>query len=108
MVNAFRSRSNLSNELMDCTFVYNDTDVFYNCGIRFRGSPFLRSGTNWSPYDNHSYRIEFNPDQSYRGRTEINLDNTEGSLARPPPGTGLLLVLRATWVSSTRRRNGSC
>ena len=83
VVNIFRSRSNLSNELMDCTFVYNDTDVFYNCGIRFHGSPFLRSGANWSPYDNHSYRIEFNPDQSYRGLTEINLDNTEGSSRGP-------------------------
>ena len=83
VVNAFHSRANLSNELMDCTFVYNDADVFYNCGIRLHGSPFLRSGSNWYPYDNHAYRIEFNPDQAYRGLTEINLDMTEGSSRGP-------------------------
>ncbi|MCX7429229.1 MAG: CotH kinase family protein, partial [Planctomycetia bacterium] len=83
VVNTFRSRANLSNELLDCTFVYNDTDVFYNCGIRFHGSPFLRSGFGWSPNTNRSYRIEFNPDQSYRGLTEINLDWTEGSSRGP-------------------------
>ncbi len=83
VVNAFRSRPNLSNELLDCTFVYNDTDVFYNCGIRMRGSPFLRSGSNRDPRDRYAYRIDFNPDQKYRGRTEINLDNTEGSSRGP-------------------------
>ncbi len=73
VVNAIHARPNLSNELMDCTFVYNDTDVFYNCGIRFHGSPFLRSGSGQYPYDNHSYRLEFNPDQRYRGRSGFNL-----------------------------------
>jgi len=83
VVKAFQSRSNLSNELEDCTFVYNDTDVFYNVGLRLRGSPFLRSGANWSPYDRHAFRIDFNPEQKYRGREEINLDNTEGSSRGP-------------------------
>ncbi len=83
VVNAFRARPNLSNELLDCTFVYNDTDVFYNCGIRMRGSPFLRSGSNRDPRDRYAYRIDFNPDQKFRGRTEINLDNTEGSSRGP-------------------------
>ena len=57
VVNAFRSRPNLSNELLDCTFVYNDTDVFYNCGIRLRGSPFLRSGSGRDPRDRYGFRI---------------------------------------------------
>jgi hypothetical protein len=83
VIAAFRSRSNLSNELLDCTFVYNDTDVFYNVGLRLRGSPFLRSGTNWSPVDNHAFRLDFNPDQKYRGLTEVNLDNTEGTSRGP-------------------------
>ncbi len=83
VVNAFRARSNLSNELMDCTFVYNDTDVFYNCGIRFRGSPFLRAGSGRDPRSRYAYRLDFNPDQAFRGRTEVNLDNTEGSNRGP-------------------------
>jgi hypothetical protein len=83
VISTFRSRPNLSNELMDCTFVYNDSEVFYNVGIRFRGSPFLRSGSNRDPRDRHAYRIDFNPDQKFGGREEMNLDNTEGSNRGP-------------------------
>ena len=77
VINTFTSRPNLSNELMDCTFVYNNTEVFYNVGIRFRGSPFLRSGSGRNPRDRYAYRINFNPDRKFRGREELNLDNTE-------------------------------
>ena len=73
VVNVIHARANLSDELMDCTFVYNDTDVFYNAALRFHGSPFLRSGSGQYPYDNHSYRVEFNSDQYYRGRSGFNL-----------------------------------
>jgi hypothetical protein len=85
VVSTFQSRPTLSNELMDCTFVYNNTEVFYNCGIRHRGSPFLRSGSNRSPYpaDTHGFRIDFNPDQKFRGREEMNLDGMEGSSRGP-------------------------
>ncbi len=78
VINTFRSRPNLSNELMDCTFVYDNTEIFYNARIRFRGSPFLRSGWGRDPRDRYGYRIDFNPDQKFRGREEINLDSTEG------------------------------
>jgi hypothetical protein len=83
VVNTFRSRANLSNELLDCTFVYNDSEVFYNAGIRFRGSPFLRSGSNRDPRSRYAYRIDFNPDQKFGLREEINLDNTEGNNRGP-------------------------
>ncbi|MBL7188157.1 MAG: lamin tail domain-containing protein [Phycisphaerae bacterium] len=79
VISTFRSRANLSNELMDCTFVYNNTDVFYNARIRFRGSPFIRSGSGRDPRSRYAYRIDFNPEQKFRGREEINLDHTEGS-----------------------------
>ena len=83
VVNAFRSRPTLSNELMDCTFVYNDTEVFYNTRLRFRGSPFLRSGFGRDPKSRSGYRIDFNPDQKFGQREEINLDNTEGGNRGP-------------------------
>ena len=82
-INVFRSRSNLSNELTDCTFVYNDTEVFYNVGIRFHSSPWLRGGSGWDPRDRHPFRLEFGSDQKFRYRTEINLDTTEGSSRGP-------------------------
>ena len=83
VIDTFRSRPNLSNELLDCTFVYNDSEVFYNIGIRFRGSPWLRSGSNRDPRSRYAYRIDFNPDQKFGQREEINLDNTEGSSRGP-------------------------
>ncbi len=80
VVNTFGSRPNLSNELLDCTFVYNDSEVFYNCRIRHRGSPFLRNNAGRRPYpaDRHGFRIDFNPDRKFREREEINLDGMEG------------------------------
>ncbi|MHC4700038.1 MAG: lamin tail domain-containing protein [Planctomycetota bacterium] len=83
VIDTFRSRANLSNELMDCTFVYDDTEVFYNARIRFRGSPFIRSGSGRDPRNRYAYRIDFNPDQKFHGREEINLDHTEGSNRGP-------------------------
>jgi len=83
VINVFTSRPNLSNELMDCTFVYNNTEVFYNCGIRFRGSPFIRSGSGRDPRGNYGYRINFNSEQRFRDCEEINLDTTEGGNRGP-------------------------
>ncbi len=83
VINVFRSRPNLSNELMDCTFVYNDTEIFYNVGLRYHGSPFIRSGSGRDPRDRYAYRIDFHPDQKFHGREEINLDNTEDSSRGP-------------------------
>jgi hypothetical protein len=85
VVDTFQSRPNLANELLDCTFIYNNTEVFYNCGIRHRGSPFLRNGSGRSPYpaDRHGFRIDFNPDQKFRDREEINLDGMEGGSRGP-------------------------
>ncbi len=90
-IDVFRSRANLSNELLDCTFVYNDTEVFYNVGFRLRGSPWLRPGSGWDPRDRHAFRLEFNSDQKFRRRAEINLDMTEGS------GRGPLQERAAYW-----------
>ncbi len=83
VINTFRSRPNLSNELMDCTFIYNDSEVFYNARMRHRGSPFLRSGSNRDPRGRSGFRFDFNPDQKLGPREEINLDNTEGSNRGP-------------------------
>ncbi|MCD6395590.1 MAG: lamin tail domain-containing protein, partial [Planctomycetes bacterium] len=84
VISEFTSRPNLSNELMDCTFVFNDTEVFYNVHIRWRGSPFLRGGQTWNPATtNKGFRIEFNPDQKFGSRDEINLDNTESESRGP-------------------------
>ncbi|MHC4556292.1 MAG: lamin tail domain-containing protein, partial [Planctomycetota bacterium] len=83
VIDTFRSRANLSNELLDCSFVYNDTEVFYNASLRYRGSPFIRSGFGQNPLGREAYRIEFNPDQKFHNLEEINLDTTEGGNRGP-------------------------
>jgi hypothetical protein len=85
VVSAFQHRTNLSNEALDCTFIYNDKEIFYNAGIRNRGSPFLRGGSGRVPYPAQalSIRLEFKTDQTLRGRKEVNLDSTEQASRGP-------------------------
>ncbi len=66
------SRHRLSNELLDGTFVFNNEKAYYNVGIRYRGSPWGRSSSN--------FRISFNDDRPFnRGRQEINISSRAGS-----------------------------
>ena len=66
----------MSNEMWDITFVLNSTDVFYNAKLRYRGSPFIRSGTPTDPVGGrYAYRIDFGEHQPLYGESEINLDN---------------------------------
>ena len=58
-----------SNHLLDGTFVYKDDEVYYNVGLRYRGSM-------WSRPQRSDYRVRFPKDQRFhRGRKEINLSN---------------------------------
>ncbi|MFO1490057.1 MAG: lamin tail domain-containing protein [Kiritimatiellia bacterium] len=45
------NRQKLSNEMEDCTVVYNNLRAVYGAGIRYRGSPFIRP-QYVSPIDN--------------------------------------------------------
>jgi hypothetical protein len=77
-VTALANAPKMSNELFDITFVLNNTDIFYNAKLRYRGSPFIRSGPPTDPVGGrYAYRIEFLEQQPLYGKTEINLDNLE-------------------------------
>jgi len=68
----------MSNEMFDCTFVLNNTEIFYNCKLRYRGSPFIRSQPPTDPVGGrYAYRIDFGEHQQLAGESEINLDNLE-------------------------------
>ena len=67
------SREKLSNEPMDCTFVYNNTRVIYNMGARYSGSPWHSPGYNSPIGGNCDYLLTFNKDDRFLGDTEINL-----------------------------------
>jgi hypothetical protein len=76
------SRPRMSNHLLPCSFIYDDTEVYYNCGLRFRGSPFIR-GTANPVYSKRALRIRFSPDNPFHERREMNLDTMEPG--RNPP-----------------------
>ena len=60
-----------SNDLLDATVIFDDKAVYYNAGVRFRGSP-------WGRPSRHAYRIRFPKDKPYiGGLTSINVTNRD-------------------------------
>ena len=79
------SRMLHSNNLLDGAFVFNNDEVMYNVGVRYRGSPWGRPGRN-------NYRVSFQKDKVFhRGRTAINLTSRG---ANPAEGAAYFLVGR--------------
>jgi len=72
----FSSWPRMSNHLLPCAFIYDETEIYYNCGVRFRGSPFIRGSAD-PVYSKRALRIRFAPDKPFHGRREINLDTME-------------------------------
>ncbi len=64
----------MDNHLRPCSFIYDDTEVYYNCWTRLRGSPFIRSGYGNPMSRKCGLRIRFSPDNPLHGRREMNLD----------------------------------
>jgi Lamin Tail Domain/CotH kinase protein len=61
----------MSNEVRGATVIYNNQEVFYDVGVRLKGSSWTRGLTIWGG----SYTIEFHPDHLFRGvHDEISLD----------------------------------
>jgi hypothetical protein len=66
------TRSRMDNDLLDATFVLDDSRSFYNVGFRYKGSPFTRpSGWGVRP----SYRIRFNSDEPFFGLVSVDIDS---------------------------------
>jgi hypothetical protein len=58
-----------SNDLLDGTFVFNNDEVYYNIGVRYRGSP-------WGRPSRALYRVRFESDHPFhRGQADINLSS---------------------------------
>jgi hypothetical protein len=63
----------MSNQNIGATIIYNNSKVFYDVGIRLKGSSASRGDPTWAG----SYSVEFNPDHLFRGvYDEIALDST--------------------------------
>ncbi len=69
------SRPKMSNEMIDCTFVYGDFRVVHNAGIRMRGSGWIRQRFS-DPFDwIASYIVKVDKADRIMGSTSLNLDN---------------------------------
>ncbi len=56
------SRPHLSNEALNCTFIADEREVYYCCGVGFTGSPHGRRGNNY-----RGYEVKFNDDEKLWG-----------------------------------------
>jgi hypothetical protein len=67
----------MSNEMIDCTFVYGDSRVVYNAGLRLRGSGWIRprfgDPFTWIA----SYLVTVDKANRLLGDTALNLDNLQ-------------------------------
>ncbi|MFT5527075.1 MAG: hypothetical protein ACI9HK_005057, partial [Pirellulaceae bacterium] len=68
-----------SNALLGATVIYDESEVFYNVGVRLKGSVYGR------PFDNLvSYVVQFDPAQLFRGvHSSVSVDRS----ARGPVGS---------------------
>jgi hypothetical protein len=69
------SRPKMSNELIDCTFVYGDFRVVHNAGIRMRGSGWIRPRFSDPFTFVASYVVKVDKADRVMGSTSLNLDN---------------------------------
>lgn len=64
-----------SDDLVDGSFVYNDEDVYYNVGVRYRGSPWGRPG------EPKNFRVRFGGDRRFlHDLKSVNLSRSAWAL----------------------------
>lgn len=56
-----------SNHMLDGTFCFNDSEIYHNVGIRYRGSPWQRRGNP------KMFRVAMNDDEPFHGMEKFNL-----------------------------------
>jgi hypothetical protein len=77
-----------SDELLDASFVFNESQVMYNVGTRFRGSPWNRLGNP------RMYRVRFGRDATLRGKRSTNVSRYGSAMNERAAGY-------AVWRNST-------
>jgi len=74
------SEERMDNELLDATLVLNDSRAFYNVGIRYQGSVWIRPARNkilWftPPVRRPGFHVRLNSDDRLFGFKMVNLDS---------------------------------
>ena len=61
----------MSQHLFNATFIFNESEIIYNCGVRKGGSPWTREAGN----SMGRARIKFPGDRPFRGREDTSYDD---------------------------------
>ncbi len=77
-VNTWSARENLSNELIDCTFVYGNSRAVYNVGGRYSGSPY-HQGFDSPVGSLCHYSFDLPTDDQALGTTSFNKIHAPGN-----------------------------
>jgi len=72
------NRPHLSNEPVNCTFIFDEKDIYYNCGVVFTGSPYGRGGSGYGA-GYRGFDIAFNSDEKLHGYKEARIDRGQNS-----------------------------
>ncbi|HIA67368.1 TPA: hypothetical protein EYN98_15190, partial [Candidatus Poribacteria bacterium] len=62
-VQEIENRPSLSNQMINVTFIFNETDIYYQVGCRWTGSPYRRGRSGYPS----GYKIRFHADQKLNG-----------------------------------------
>src|SRR6185295_1116596 len=73
-VNTWATREKLSNEDLDCTFVYGNTRAIYNAGAHYSGSPYTTPIYNSPVGALCGYDISMPQDDLFLGSTHTIMD----------------------------------
>jgi len=71
-LNNLFNRPHLSNDPVNCTFVFDEKEVYYNCGVVFTGSPYGRGGGGY-----RGYEVSFPSDNLLFGYKEARFDASQ-------------------------------
>ena len=75
-VQEINNRPALSNRMMNATFIFNQTDVYYQVSCRWTGSPYRRGRSGYLS----GYKIRFNADQKFHGlRSMARFDRNDNA-----------------------------
>ncbi len=80
LVNRWAAMEKLSNELLDCTFVYGNCRVVYNAGAHFSGSPFHAQGFNTPMGNACNYKLTVPEDDTVLGTADFNKLHWPGNI----------------------------
>lgn len=95
----FTGTNLMADDRLGCTVVYDEGEVFYDCGVRLKGSEHGRADAG-----RQSYNVSFPAEQKFRGvHDSVLLDRSGGWRFGRTTGQDEILVKRIVVMPAARR-----